>query len=69
MRSKPVLNTLLQSFAFSKLLPGVLIGLFAYRLGGAQGQDILSFVVCMVVFWAAIGIGHGLAELANEKLG
>jgi hypothetical protein len=68
MRFKQFLATLVQSFAFGKLLPGVLIGLFAYQFADPQGQDAISFVFYMVVFWAAIGVGHGLAQLATSRL-
>lgn len=67
MRSKEFIEKLTQSFAFGKLLPGVLIGLFAANLAAEQGQDETTFILSMVVFWAAIGIGHGLAQLATQR--
>ena len=64
MRSKQFFQNLTQSFAFGKLLPGVLIGVFAANLSTSKGDDEITFIFSMVVFWASIGIGHGIAELA-----
>ena len=68
MRSKQFIENLTKSFAFGKLLPGVLIGLFAAQMSSSNGIDEPTFVMSMVVFWAAIGVGHGIAQLATERL-
>jgi hypothetical protein len=68
MRAKQFVENLTQSFAFGKLLPGILIGLFAAEMSASRGEDESTFLLSMVVFWAAIGIGHGIAQLATERL-
>ena len=54
-----------QSFIFRKVVPGILIGLLAVHLDPSGQNDIFTFVLSMVVFWAAIGVGHGLAQLTT----
>ena len=68
MRAKEFFQNVTQSFAFGKLLPGILIGLFAAHMSSSRGEDEVTFIMSMVVFWAAIGIGHGIAQLATERL-
>jgi hypothetical protein len=63
MRPKQFVQNLTQSFAFGKLLPGILIGVFAANLSATKGDDEVTFILSMVVFWGSIGIGHGIAEL------
>ena len=71
MRSKltQALEPILNSFVVNKLLPGILIGLFAYAVAAPEGEAPGSFLLCMVVFWAAIGLGHALSDLATRYLG
>ena len=64
MRLKYFFENLTQSFAFGKLLPGILIGVFAANLSASRGDDEITIIISMVVFWASIGVGHGIAELA-----
>jgi hypothetical protein len=59
----------MQGFVFKKIVPGVLIGLLAVRLSPSEGNDVLTFVLSMVTFWAAIGVGHGVAELVFKSEG
>lgn len=56
-------SSFFQSFLFRKVVPGVLIGLLATQFDPSIGNDAVTFMLCMIVFWAAIGVGHGLAEL------
>jgi hypothetical protein len=68
MFSKEFFERLTQSFAFGKLLPGILIGCFAANLSTSQGDDEVTFILSMIVFWAAIGLGHGIAQLATQRV-
>jgi hypothetical protein len=62
------LNSVIQGFVFRKIVPGVLIGLLAVHLDPAGGgNDAATFVLSMVTFWAAIGVGHGVAELVFKS--
>ena len=71
MRSKlcQALEPIRNSFVVNKLLPGILIGLFAYAVAAPQGEAPGAFLLCMVVFWASIGLGHALADLATRYMG
>ena len=60
-------SSIFQGFVFKKVVPGILIGLLATKLDPSMGGDMFSFALCMVVFWAAIGLGHGIAELATRS--
>jgi hypothetical protein len=65
MFSNSFFAAITQSFIFRKVVPGILIGLLAMRLDSAGSSDVFTFVLSMVVFWAAIGVGHGLAQLTT----
>jgi hypothetical protein len=67
MFSRDSFNSLFQGFVFTKIVPGVLIGLLASHLDTSGGNDALTFIICMVAFWAAIGVGHGVAELVFKQ--
>lgn len=69
MFSRDSLTALFQGFVFKKIVPGVLIGLVAVRLSPSEGHDALTFVLTMVTFWAAVGVGHGVAELVFKSEG
>lgn len=62
------LNSVLQGFVFRKIVPGVLIGLLAVHLDPTgSNNDAATFILSMVTFWAAIGVGHGVAELVIKS--
>jgi len=67
MFSRDSLNLFFEGFVFRKILPGVLIGLLAVHLDPSDGNDAMTFVLSMVAFWAAIGVGHGVAELVFKS--
>jgi hypothetical protein len=67
MFSNSFFSAISQSFMFRKVLPGILIGLVAMNLDPSGTSDVFTFVLSMVVFWAAIGVGHGLAQLSTNS--
>jgi len=67
MFSRDFLNAVTQGFVFRKIVPGVLIGLIAVHLDPAGSNDAVTFVLSMVTFWAAIGVGHGVAHLVFKS--
>jgi len=67
MFSKDSLSALFQGIVFKKVVPGILIGLLAVHLSPTEGNDLMTFVISMVTFWAAIGVGHGVAELVFKS--
>lgn len=69
MISKDFLKSVSQGVVFKKVVPGVLIGLLAVHLSPSDGNDALTFVFSMVTFWAAVGLGHGVAELVFKSEG
>lgn len=67
MFSREFFDAVTQGFVFRKVLPGILIGLVAAHLDPTSNSDTVTFVFSMVVFWAAIGVGHGLATLTTRS--
>jgi hypothetical protein len=67
MLSREFLTSLFQGFFFRKVVPGILIGLMASQLDPATSSDAFTFILSMVVFWSAIGVGHGLADLTTRS--
>jgi hypothetical protein len=69
MFSRDSLNAITQGFVFRKIVPGILIGLLAVHLDPSGSNDVATFVFSMVTFWAAIGVGHGVAQLVFRSEG
>lgn len=67
MFSRDLLDAFTQGFVFRKIVPGILIGLIAVHLDPAGSNDAVTFILCMVTFWAAIGVGHGVAQLVFKS--
>ena len=67
MFSKDLFTSVIQGFVFRKIVPGVLIGLLAVHLDPSGSNDAITFTLSMVAFWAAIGVGHGVAELVFKS--
>ena len=67
MSLKRFSSSITQGFFFHKVIPGILIGIFAANLDPEIGSDVFTFALSMVVFWGAIGVGHGLAELTAKS--
>jgi hypothetical protein len=67
MFSRDLLTSITQGFVFKKVLPGILIGLVAVQLDPSGNNDAFSFILYMVTFWAAIGVGHSIAQLVFKS--
>ena len=66
MNPNQLLDAFLQSFVFRKVLPSILIGIFAYQITTSEGGDFATFIAGAIVFWAAVGVGHGLAQVTTR---